>query len=239
MVMEWRFMIIGGSKFTPGTPLQHEMFLIICRQTDRHTDRQTDRQTDRETDRHNWKHYLLAYAGGNKQIMQFMQKFQKKIGKKPTAIFKPRGGNRSFWFPELILYEQRNITIEDPIFPEGGTSSPWGASNYDFAKFYEICMKSKEFDPEGIPSTPPLRSTNALTNLSWLPPSLGELAPFPGFAIEKRRAFSCSFQQIIRKLIGFWSWCLSLEKSWIHHCYKYIFYFILLLKANIFSKCIY
>ena len=42
-------MIIGGSKFTPGTPLQHEMFLIICRQTDRHTDRQMDRHTGRET----------------------------------------------------------------------------------------------------------------------------------------------------------------------------------------------
>ena len=26
--------------------------------------------------------------GGNKQIMQFMQKFPKKIGKKPSAIFK-------------------------------------------------------------------------------------------------------------------------------------------------------
>ena len=35
-------MIIGGSKFTPGTPLQREMFLIICRQTDRQTHRQTD-----------------------------------------------------------------------------------------------------------------------------------------------------------------------------------------------------
>ena len=41
-------MIIGGSKFIPGTgtPLQPQMFLIICRQTDRQTDGQTDRQTD-------------------------------------------------------------------------------------------------------------------------------------------------------------------------------------------------
>ena len=38
-------MIIGGSKFIPGTstPLQPEMFLIICRQTDTQTDTQADR----------------------------------------------------------------------------------------------------------------------------------------------------------------------------------------------------
>ena len=86
-------MIIGGSKFTPGTstPLQPEMFLIICRQTDRQTDGQTHRQTDTTE-----KITYFTYTGGNKQIIQFMQKFRKKIGKKPTAIFKPRGGNRSF-----------------------------------------------------------------------------------------------------------------------------------------------
>ena len=41
--------------------------------TDRHTDTQTDRhidrQTDRHTDRHDRKHYLPAYAGGNKRLM--------------------------------------------------------------------------------------------------------------------------------------------------------------------------
>ena len=85
-------MIIGGSKFTPstGTPLQPENVFLNYMQTG-HTDTQTHRQTDITE-----KHYLLTYAGGNKQIMQFMQKFQKKIRKKPTAIFKPRGGNRSF-----------------------------------------------------------------------------------------------------------------------------------------------
>ena len=85
-------MIIGRSKFTPGTgtPLQPEMFLIICRQTDTQTDGQTHRQTDMT------ENYLLTYMGDNKQIMQFMQKFRKKIGKKPNAIFKPRGGNTSF-----------------------------------------------------------------------------------------------------------------------------------------------
>ena len=142
--------------------------------------------------------------GGNKQIMQFMQKFRKKIGKKPTAIFKPRGGNTSFWFPELILYEQRNITIEDPIFPEGGASSPLGGINIRFCQIFQNLHEIERIWIPRASLASPLRSTNALMNLSWLPPSLGELAPFPGFAIEKRRAFSCSFQQIIRKIIGFW-----------------------------------
>ena len=31
-------------------------------------DRLTYKQTDGETDRHDWKHYLPAYAGGNKNI---------------------------------------------------------------------------------------------------------------------------------------------------------------------------
>ena len=181
MVMEWRFMIIGGSKFTPGTstPLQPEMFLIICRQTDRQTDRQTHRQTDTQADRHDWKHYLLAYACGNKQIMQFMQKFRKKIGKKQTVIFKPRGGNTSFWFPELILYEQRSITIEDPIFCERGASSPLGGINI---RFCQIFWNLHEIERIWIPRASlasPLRSTNALMNLSWLPPLPWGVGPLP------------------------------------------------------------
>ena len=36
-------------------------------QTDRHIDTQTDRHIDRHTDTHDQKHYLPAYAGGNKQ----------------------------------------------------------------------------------------------------------------------------------------------------------------------------
>ena len=46
-------MIIGGSKFTPGTgtSLQPEMFLIICRQTDRQTDRHTHRHMHGHTHR--------------------------------------------------------------------------------------------------------------------------------------------------------------------------------------------
>ena len=155
MVMEWRFMVIGGSKFTPstGTPLQSEMFLIICRQTDT----QTDRWIDTQADRHDWKHYLLTYTGGNKQIMQFMQKFQKKIGKKTTAIFKPRGRNTSFWFPELILYEQRNITKEDPIFPEGGCQLPPGGHQYKILpNFPKSAWNWKNLDPKGVPSIPPL-----------------------------------------------------------------------------------
>ena len=69
-------MIIGGSKFTPGTgtPLQPEMFLIICRQTDRQTDTHTHThthwQTDTQADRHNQKklgknqlQYLSLEAG--------------------------------------------------------------------------------------------------------------------------------------------------------------------------------
>ena len=144
--------------------------------------------------------------------MQFMQKFRKKIGKKTTATFKPRGRNTSSWFPELISYEQRSITKEDPIFPEGGATSSLGGVNIQFCQNFQ---NLHEIERIWIPSASlasPLISTNALTNLSWLPPSHGELAPFPGFTLEKRHAFLCSFQQIIRKIIGFWELVPLLRK---------------------------
>ena len=38
------------------------------------TDRNTDRQTHTQTDRHDQKHYLPAYAGGNKNSLDIEQK---------------------------------------------------------------------------------------------------------------------------------------------------------------------
>ena len=73
------------------------------------TDRQTQRQTD---DRHTGRqtHYLLAYAGGNKQIMQFMQKFRKKSRKNQQQYLSLEAGIDHFDF--LSLYCMNKETLQ-------------------------------------------------------------------------------------------------------------------------------
>ena len=98
-------MIIGGSKFTPGTPLQHEMFLIICRQTDRHTDRQTGRQTD-TTENITYLHTRVVIS----RSCNSCKNSPKKLGKNQMQYLSLEVGIDHFDF--LSLYCMNKETLQ-------------------------------------------------------------------------------------------------------------------------------
>ena len=98
-------MIIGGSKFTPGTPLQHEMFLIICRQTDKHTDRQTDRQTDM-TENITYSHMQVVIS----RSCNSCKNSEKKSGKNQLQYLSLEAGIDHFDF--LSLYCMNKETLQ-------------------------------------------------------------------------------------------------------------------------------
>ena len=104
-------MIIGRSKFTPGTgtPLQPEMFLIICRQTARQTHRQTDGQTHRQTDMTDNITYSHTWVVISRSCNS-CKNSEKKSGKNQLQYFSLEAGIHHFDF--LSLYCMNKETLQ-------------------------------------------------------------------------------------------------------------------------------